>query len=128
MAVFMAQKGRGQYREGGGWVKKTNLFDQHLQNPFSGPSNCIWEDLVSISHAFETRKSRRNKHHLFGIVFCYFLIFCMIFGRAVDVMYSASNKDNTTPGASGEVQDHQEHHQDDQEQLQGHFYKGFKTY
>ena len=43
-------------------------------------------------------------------------------GPAVDVIYSASNKDNTAPGASGEVQDHQEHHQDDQEQLQDHFY------
>ena len=39
----------------------------------------------------------------------------------VDVIYSASNKDDTGPGASGEVQDHQEHHQDDQEQLQDHF-------
>ena len=40
---------------------------------------------------------------------------------AVDVIYSASNKDETGPGASGEVQDHQEHHQDDQEQLQDDF-------
>ena len=40
-------------------------------------------------------------------------------------MYVASNKDNTAPGASGEVQDHQEHHQDDQEQLQDHFSVGF---
>ncbi len=39
----------------------------------------------------------------------------------VDVIYSASSKHNTGPGASGEVQDHQEHHQDDQEQLQDHF-------
>ena len=46
----------------------------------------------------------------------------------VDVIYSASNKDNTAPGASGEVQDHQEHHQDDQEQLQDHFYVGFKRF
>ena len=39
-------------------------------------------------------------------------------------IYSASNKDNTAPGASGEVQDHQEHRQDDKEQLQDHFYVG----
>ena len=44
----------------------------------------------------------------------------------VDVMYSASNKDNTAPGASGEVQDHQEHQQDDQEQRQDHFHVAFK--
>ena len=43
----------------------------------------------------------------------------------VDVIYVASNKDNTAPGASGEVQDHHEHHQDDQEQLQDHFLCGF---
>ena len=47
------------------------------------------------------------------------------FHRTVDVIYTASNKDNTAPGAPGEVQDHQEHHQDDQEQLQDHFYVGF---
>ena len=35
---------------------------------------------------------------------------------AVDVIYSASNKEETNPGASGQVQDHQEHHRDDQEQ------------
>ena len=46
----------------------------------------------------------------------------------VDVIYSASNKDKTGPGASGEVQDHQEHHQDDQEQLRDHFYDGFKRF
>ena len=46
----------------------------------------------------------------------------------VDVMYSASNKDNTAPGASGEVQDHQEHHQDDQEQLLDDFKEGFKRF
>ena len=43
----------------------------------------------------------------------------------MDVIYSASNKDNTAPG---EVQDNQEHHQDDQEQLQDHFYEGFKRF
>ena len=43
----------------------------------------------------------------------------------VDVIYVASNRNNTAPGASGEVQDHQEHHQDDQEKLQDHFYVGF---
>ena len=36
---------------------------------------------------------------------------------AVDVIYVASNKEETNPGASGQVQDHQEHHRDDQEQL-----------
>ena len=46
-------------------------------------------------------------------------------GCMVDVIYSASSRDNTAPGASGEVQDHQEHHQDDQEQLQDHFYGDF---
>ena len=46
----------------------------------------------------------------------------------MDVIYVASNKDNTAPGASGEVQDHQEHHQDDQEQLQDHFYVGFTRF
>ena len=37
--------------------------------------------------------------------------------RTVDVIYIASNKEETNPGASGQVQDHQEHHRDDQEQL-----------
>ena len=35
----------------------------------------------------------------------------------MDVIYIASNKEETNPGASGQVQDHQEHHRDDQEQL-----------
>ncbi len=35
----------------------------------------------------------------------------------VDVIYIASNRDNTAPGASGQVQDCQGHLQDDQEQL-----------
>ena len=51
----------------------------------------------------------------------------------------AGTNDETGLGASGQVQelqersrtirrvhDHQEHHQDDQEQLQDHFYVGFK--
>ena len=42
----------------------------------------------------------------------------------IDVIHSASNKDSSAPGASGVVQDHQEHHQDDQEQLQDHFHVG----
>ncbi len=46
---------------------------------------------------------------------------CFVPGTAVDVIYSASNRDNTGPGASGEVQDHQEHHRDDQEHLLDHF-------
>ena len=46
----------------------------------------------------------------------------------MDVIYVASNKDNTAPGASGEVQDHQEHHRDDQEKLQDHFYVGFMRF
>ena len=45
----------------------------------------------------------------------------------MDVINVASNKDNTAPGASGEVQDHQEHHRDDQEKLQDHLYVGFIT-
>ena len=52
-------------------------------------------------------------------------LFCAEFQGTVDVIYVASNKDNTAPGASGEVQDHQEHHRDDQEKLQDHFYEGF---
>ena len=35
----------------------------------------------------------------------------------MDVIYVASNSEETNPGASGQVQDHQEHHRDDQEQL-----------
>ncbi len=31
------------------------------------------------------------------------------------------NKEETNPGASGQVQDHQEHHRDDQEQLLDNF-------
>ena len=46
-------------------------------------------------------------------------------GPPVDVISVASSKDNTAPGASGEVKDHQEHHRDDQEQLQDHFYVVF---
>ena len=34
-----------------------------------------------------------------------------------DVIYVASNMEETNPGASGQVQDHPEHHRDDQEQL-----------
>ena len=37
-------------------------------------------------------------------------------------------QDLTGPGASGEVQDHQEHHQDDQEQLLDNFKEGFKRF
>ena len=43
----------------------------------------------------------------------------------VDVIYIASNKEETNPGASGQVQDHQEHHRDDQEQLLDNFLEGF---
>ena len=39
----------------------------------------------------------------------------------MDVIYVASTKDETGSGASGQVQDRQEHHQDDQEQLLDHF-------
>ena len=39
----------------------------------------------------------------------------------VDVIYIASTRDETGPGASGQVQDLQGHHQDDQEQLLDHF-------
>ena len=45
----------------------------------------------------------------------------------VDVMYVASNKEETNPGASGQVQDHQEHHRDDQEQLLDNFLKVFTS-
>ena len=44
------------------------------------------------------------------------------------VIHVASNKNNIAPGASGEVQDHQEHHQDDQEPLQDHFYVDFTSF
>ncbi len=43
----------------------------------------------------------------------------------VDVIYIASSRDDTGPGASGHVQDLQGHHQDDQEQLLEHSV-GFK--
>ena len=51
---------------------------------------------------------------------CYF---CGLFegSPSVDVIYIASNKEETNPGASGQVQDHQEHHRDDQEQLLDNF-------
>ena len=39
----------------------------------------------------------------------------------VDVIQIASNRDNTGPGASGQVQDLQGHFQKDQEQLLDHF-------
>ena len=39
----------------------------------------------------------------------------------MDVSYIASTRDETGPGASGQVQDLQGHHQDDQEQLLDHF-------
>ncbi len=39
----------------------------------------------------------------------------------LDVIYIASTRDETGPGASGQVQDLQGHHQDDQEQLLDHF-------
>ena len=42
----------------------------------------------------------------------------------MDVIYSASNTDETRLGASGEVLDYQEHHQDDQKQLQDDFDRG----
>ena len=41
--------------------------------------------------------------------------------KTVEVIYSASNRDETGPGASGQVQELQEHHQDVQEELQDHF-------
>ena len=34
------------------------------------------------------------------------------------------DRSRTGPGASGEVQDHQEHHQDDEEQIQDDVYGG----
>ena len=44
---------------------------------------------------------------------------------SVDVIYSPNNRDNTGPGASGQVLDVQGHLQDGQEQLLDHFKKGF---
>ena len=38
------------------------------------------------------------------------------------------NDEITGPGGSGEVQDHQEHHRDDQEQLLDDFKEGFKRF
>ena len=52
-------------------------------------------------------------------------MYTYVYTPAVDVIYIASNRDNAGPGASGQVQDHQEHQQDDQEQLLDHFHKGF---
>ena len=46
----------------------------------------------------------------------------------MDVIYSASNREEINPGASGQVQDHQEHHRDDQEQLLDDFKEGFKRF
>ena len=46
----------------------------------------------------------------------------------MEVIYIASNKEETNPGASGQVQDHQEHHRDDQEQLLDDFKEGFKRF
>ena len=46
----------------------------------------------------------------------------------MDVIYIASNKEETNPGASGQVQDHQEHHRDDQEQLLDNFKKVFTRF
>ena len=55
--------------------------------------------------------------------------------QTVDVIYVASTKDEvqvrsikTGPGASRQVQDHQEHQQDDQEQLQKDVYKGLNMF
>ena len=47
----------------------------------------------------------------------------------MNVTCIASNKEEAGPGGSGQVQDHQEHHRDDQEQLLDNFlevFKGFK--
>ena len=67
----------------------------------------------------------------FEVVFLFFwdppkkvITLCLPF-EPVDVIYIASTRDETRPGASGQVQDHQEHHQDDQEQLQDDFYGSF---
>ena len=46
----------------------------------------------------------------------------------VDVIYVASNREETKPGASGQVQDHQEHHRDDQEQLLDNFYEVLRRF
>ena len=46
----------------------------------------------------------------------------------LDVIYIASNKEETNPGASGQVQDPQEHHRDDQEQLLDDFLKVFRRF
>ena len=48
--------------------------------------------------------------------------------KTVEVIYSGSNRDETRPGASGQVQDHQEHRQDDQEQLQDDFKGGLNRF
>ena len=41
----------------------------------------------------------------------------VFFLPSVEVIHIASNKDDTGPGASGQLQDHQDHLQDDQERL-----------
>ena len=44
-----------------------------------------------------------------------------VVGSTVDVIYIASARGGAGPGASGQVQDLQGHHQDEQEQLLDHF-------
>ena len=69
-----------------------------------------------MSYLYIGRWSRgRLTHQKAGIYH-----FCDLFGAA-DVIYIASSKEETNPGASGQVQDHQEHHRDDQEQLLDNF-------
>ena len=46
----------------------------------------------------------------------------------MDAIYIASNREETGTGGSGEVQDHQEHHRDDQEQLLDNFKEVFKRF
>ena len=54
--------------------------------------------------------------------------FCGLFGGSpynYPRFYVASTREETNPGASGQVQDHQEHHRDDQEQLLDNFLEVF---
>ena len=46
--------------------------------------------------------------------------------ETVDVIHIASTRDEAGPGAPGQVEDLQGHHQDDQEQLLDHFKAGFR--